>query len=141
LLFTRYLGKTRPNLSKNILHPQKYALPYTYGATSEPEMITKPEWTPAGVCILGWSRSRSQYFRFEPEPESTLRSVQEPIEIFKGPNFCNDACCCQTKWINFRRVFWPVSLYITKVWHWVGVPIISPLMMLSKLWPMQNTVC
>jgi len=24
------------------------------------------EWTPAGVCILGWSRSRSQYFRFEP---------------------------------------------------------------------------
>ena len=65
------------------MHPQKYALPYTYGATSEPEMITKPEWTPAGVCILGWSRSRSQYFRFEPEPESTLRSVQEPIEIFK----------------------------------------------------------
>ena len=31
------------------------------------EMITGPEWTPAGVCILGWSRSRSQYFRFEPE--------------------------------------------------------------------------
>jgi len=24
------------------------------------------EWTPAGVCILGWSKSRSQYFRFEP---------------------------------------------------------------------------
>ena len=45
------------------------------------EMIMEPEWTPAGVCILGWSRSRSQYFRFEPEqePESTLRSVQEPI--------------------------------------------------------------
>ena len=59
-----------------------------------------PEWTPAGVCILGWSRNRSQYFRFDPEqePESTLRSVQEPIEIFKGPNFCNDACCCQTEW-------------------------------------------
>jgi len=44
-----------------------------------------PEWTPAGVCILGWSRSRSrsQYFRFEPEPESTLRFVQEPIKMFK----------------------------------------------------------
>jgi len=24
-------GKTRSNLSKNFLHPQKYALPYTYG--------------------------------------------------------------------------------------------------------------
>jgi len=23
------------------------------------------EWIPAGVCILGWNRSRSQYFRFE----------------------------------------------------------------------------
>jgi len=22
----------------------------------------EPEWTPAGGCILGWSRSRSQYF-------------------------------------------------------------------------------
>jgi len=47
-----------------------------------------PEWTPAGVCILGWSGNRSrnhyQYFRFEPkqEPESTLRSVQEPINIW-----------------------------------------------------------
>ena len=42
----------------------------------------------AGVCILGWSRSRSQYFRLEPEqePESTLRSVQEPIKIFR-PKF------------------------------------------------------
>jgi len=42
-----------------------------------------PEWTPAGVCILGWSRSRSQYFKFEQEsePESTLRSVQEPNKI------------------------------------------------------------
>ena len=54
-----------------------------------------PEWTPARVCILGWSRSWSEYLRFEPEqePESTLRSVQEPIKRFKGPNFCNDACC------------------------------------------------
>jgi len=70
-------------------------------------MITEPEWTPAGVCILGGSRSRSRYFRFEPkqEPESTLRSVQEPIKIFKGPNFCNDACCCQTEWNELRRVF------------------------------------
>ena len=60
-----------------------------------------PEWTPAGVCSLGWSRSRSQYFRFEPEqkpdPESTMRSVQEQIKIFRRPNFCNDACCCQTE--------------------------------------------
>ena len=47
------------------------------------EMIMEPEWAPAGVCILG--RSRSQYFRFETEPESTLRSVQEPIKNFKGP--------------------------------------------------------
>ena len=40
-----------------------------------------PEWIPAGVCILGWSRSWSQHFRFEPEqepePESTLKSAQE----------------------------------------------------------------
>jgi len=64
------------------------------------EMITDPEWIPAGVCILGWSRSRNQYFRFEPEkePESTLRFVQELNKIFKGPNFCNYACCCQTEW-------------------------------------------
>jgi len=33
------------------------------------EMITEPEWTPDRICILGWSRSRSQYFRFEPEQE------------------------------------------------------------------------
>ena len=57
-----------------------------------------PEWTPAGVCNLGCSRSwsRSQYFRLEPEqdpePESALRSAQEPIKNFKGPNFRNDAC-------------------------------------------------
>jgi len=45
--------------------------------------------------------------------------------------------------IKLRRIFWPVSSYITKVWHWVGVQSISPLMMVSKLWPMQNrpTVC
>ena len=74
-----------------------------------------PEWTPAGVCISGWNRSRSQYFRFEPEqyPGSVLRSVLEPIEIFEGPNFqffegpnfCNDACCCQTKWNYFYTCF------------------------------------
>ena len=101
-------------------------------------MITKPEWTPARVCILGWSRSQRQYFRFEQEPESTSRSVQELIKIFKGPNFCNYACCCQTDWKSLRRVFWPVSSYITKVWQWLGVPSISPLMMVSKLCPMQN---
>jgi len=57
-----------------------------------------PEWTPAGFCNLGWSRSRSQYFRFEPEqePESTFGSVQEPIKNFKALDFCNDDCCCQT---------------------------------------------
>jgi len=33
--------------------------------------------------MLGWSWSQSQYFKFEQElePESTLRSVQEPINI------------------------------------------------------------
>jgi len=31
--------------------------------------------------------------------------------------------------------------YNTKVRHWVGAPSISPLMMVSKLWPMQNTMC
>jgi len=46
------------------------------------EMITEPEWTPAGVCILSWNRSRSQYFRFE--PESTLRSVQELIKFLRN---------------------------------------------------------
>jgi len=30
LLVTCYLGKTRSNLDKNFLRPQKYALPYTY---------------------------------------------------------------------------------------------------------------
>jgi len=54
-------------------------------------MITEPEWTPAGVCILGWRRSRSQNVRFEPEqeqePESTLRSVQgEREREFIGTN-------------------------------------------------------
>jgi len=39
-----------------------------------------PEWTPAGVYILGWRGSRSQYFRFE--PESISRSVQELNKIF-----------------------------------------------------------
>jgi len=47
--------------------------------------------------------------------------------IFERRNFCNDACC-QTEWNYVRRVFWPASSYITKVWHWVGVPSISPLM-------------
>jgi len=44
-----------------------------------------PKWTTARVCILGWSRSRSQYFRFEQEPEleSTLTSVQESIKLFR----------------------------------------------------------
>ena len=64
-----------------------------------------PGWTPAGVCILGWSRSRSAgvdsgrglHFGLEQEPESTLRSMQEPIKNFKGPNFGNDACF-QTEW-------------------------------------------
>jgi len=27
----RFLGKTRSKLGKIFLHPQKYALPYTYG--------------------------------------------------------------------------------------------------------------
>jgi len=45
-------------------------------------MITEPGWTPAGV----WIFCRSQYFKFKPEqePESTFRSVQEPIKHFKG---------------------------------------------------------
>jgi len=30
LLFVRYLEKTRSNLGKYFLHPQKYALQYTY---------------------------------------------------------------------------------------------------------------
>ena len=34
----------------------------------------------------------------EPKLESTLRSVQEPVKIFKGPIFCTDACCWQTEW-------------------------------------------
>jgi len=34
----------------------------------------------------------------ESEPESSLKSVQAPINIFKGPNICNHACCCQTEW-------------------------------------------
>jgi len=25
------------------------------------EMIAEPEWTTAGVCILGWSKSQSQH--------------------------------------------------------------------------------
>ena len=40
----------------------------------------EPEWAPAGVCILCWSRS--QYFRFE--PESTLRSVQELAKYLRN---------------------------------------------------------
>jgi len=43
------------------------------------------KWTPAEVWIFGGSRSRSQCFKFEHEPESTFRSVQEPIKYFKGP--------------------------------------------------------
>jgi len=61
-------------------------------------MITEPESSLAGVCILGWSRSRSQYFRFE--PESTLRSVQEPIKIFKGPNFFMMLVVVKQNWHN-----------------------------------------
>jgi len=41
----------------------------------------------------GVDSGRSQYFSFE--PESTLRSVEDPIKIFKGPNFGNDAGCCR----------------------------------------------
>ena len=43
----------------------------------------EPEWTLAGVCIFGWSSSQRQYFRFEPEPESPLRSAQEPINFLR----------------------------------------------------------
>jgi len=52
--------------------------------TRDDHGVGVPEWTPAGVCILGGRRSRSQYFRFEqePGPESTLRSVQEATKIF-----------------------------------------------------------
>jgi len=38
-----------------------------------------PEWTPAGVWILGWTRSWSQYFRFEQEPKSIFK-------VFAGAN-------------------------------------------------------
>jgi len=41
-------------------------------------MTTEAEWAPAGVWILGRSRSQSQYFKFK--PEATLRSVQEPVK-------------------------------------------------------------
>ena len=30
--------------------------------------------------------------------------MQEPIEIFEGPNFCNDAVVVKQNGINFRRV-------------------------------------
>ena len=40
---------------------------------------------------------RGLHFGLEQEPESTLRSMQEPIKNFKGPNFGNDACF-QTEW-------------------------------------------
>jgi len=75
-----------------------------------------PEWTPAGVCILGWSWS--QYFRFEPEQEleSTLRSVQEPIKSFKGPDFCNDACC-QTEWNELRQTEMKCFLTSVVIYH------------------------
>jgi len=43
--------------------------------------------------------------------------------------------------INWDVFFWPASSCFTKVWHWLGVPSISLLMMVSKLWPTQNTVC
>jgi len=47
----------------------------------KPEMITEPESTPARVCILGWSRSRSQYFRFEPEQEPVPSEISDLCEI------------------------------------------------------------
>jgi len=34
LLFVRYFGKTRSHLGKYFLHPQKYALPYTYAMST-----------------------------------------------------------------------------------------------------------
>jgi len=37
----RYLGKTRSHLGKNLLHPQKYALPYTYECYSCTNLVTK----------------------------------------------------------------------------------------------------
>ena len=40
-------------------------------------MITEPECTPAGVCILGRSRIRSQYFRFEPEQEPVSSEISD----------------------------------------------------------------
>jgi len=56
---------------------------------SASEMITEPEWTPAGVWIFDRSRSQGEYFRVEPEQdpklESTFKYVQEPIKIFEGP--------------------------------------------------------
>jgi len=108
-------------------------------ATSEPRQCVLyrddhgagvPEWTRAGVWILG----RSQYFRFEQgqEPESTSNSDQKPFKIFKGPtkNFLIMLV------VKRNRINWDVfsgSSYITKVLHWEGVPSISPLVMVSEI--------
>jgi len=87
-----------------------------------------------GVNILGSSRSRrrcrSQHYGLCRSQSKFLRDL---ISV-------NVLVVVKENGIHFRRVFSPVSSYITKVWHWVGVPSISPLMMVSKLWPMQNTV-
>ena len=59
-----------------------------------------------------------EYFRFEQEPESTSRSVQEPIKIFKGPHF-----------YNFWDVFSDQCRHISQKCHtgWeMGMPSISP---------------
>ena len=57
LRFTVYtlLGKARSNLGKNLLHPQKYALPYTY-VYDKRSFILWPLWKNVNVDFhtLGW---------------------------------------------------------------------------------------
>jgi len=42
LLFTWYLGKTTLNFGKHFLHPQIYALPYTYGKDIDEPPLSDP---------------------------------------------------------------------------------------------------
>ena len=77
-------GKARSNLCKNILHPQKYALPYTYAignghATENDHNRISPSnhvMQTLPLSVLSSDRSRKQGGR---------KGVESPLKVFSPP--------------------------------------------------------
>jgi len=105
-----------------------------------------PKWTPAGVWILGWSRSRSQYFRFEPEqePESRLRSVQKPITLLRDLLKFMYWCLLLSNWMKLIETWFLTTVVIYPKlcdtgWEYRAVLSLLGILSLDwNFWPFQG---